>query len=134
MTLAIDGWFTIDENGACLIGTRCAACGTVAFPPRHGFCPSPRCESESMAETRLSRKGRIWSYTNACYPPPAPFVAAQPYRPVTLAAVELAEEGIVVLGQVKDLTVDDLEVGMEVELTHGALADGPLVWMWGRVS
>jgi uncharacterized OB-fold protein len=137
MTLAIDGWFTIGDDGTHLIGTRCAACGTVCFPPRHGFCPNPRCDGESMTETRLPARGRVWSYTDARYAPPEPFVAARPYRPVTLAAVELEGAGgggIVVLGQVKDLTVADLEVGMEVELTHGPLADGPLVWMWGRVS
>ncbi|MEU0570875.1 OB-fold domain-containing protein [Nonomuraea sp. NPDC005983] len=134
MTLAIDDWFGIGEDGAYLIGTRCAGCGTVCFPPRRPFCPNPHCGGESMAEVRLSRRGRVWSYTNACYPPPAPYVAAEPYAPVTLAAVELAEEGIVVLGQVTGLTVDDLDVGMELELTAGPLADGPLVWMWGPLS
>ncbi|GAA3808852.1 OB-fold domain-containing protein [Sphaerisporangium flaviroseum] len=131
--LAIDGWFTIEDGVTHLLGTRCAGCGTVAFPPRAGFCGNPRCEGGSPAPVRLSRKGRVWSYTNACYPPPAPYVAAEPYTPVTLAAVELADEGLVVLGQVTaGLTVDDLSVGMELELTSGPLADGPIVWMWGR--
>ncbi|WP_068927772.1 Zn-ribbon domain-containing OB-fold protein [Planobispora rosea] len=131
-TPAIDGWFTVDDDTVHLIGTRCAECRTVCFPPRTGFCPNPRCPGEELVPARLSRRGTVWSYTDARYPPPAPFVAAEPYTPVTLAAVELAEEGIVVLGQVKDLTVDDLHVGMELELTAGPLADGPLVWMWGR--
>ncbi|MBB6345391.1 Zn-ribbon domain-containing OB-fold protein [Nonomuraea muscovyensis] len=134
MTRAIEGWFTVEADGTHLIGTRCASCGTIAFPPRAGFCPNPACPGESMEETRLSRRGRIWSYTVARYPPPAPFVVAEPYTPVTLAAVELEREGIVVLGQVKDLAPEELEVGMEVELTCGPLADGPLVWMWGRAS
>jgi uncharacterized OB-fold protein len=134
MTLAIDGWFAIGEHGAHLIGSRCLTCGTVAFPPQPGLCRNPRCAGGETAGASLSRRGRVWSYTNACYPPPEPYVAADPYRPVTLAAVELDEEGLVVLGQVKDLTVDELEVGMELELTCGPLADGPLVWMWGRVS
>ncbi|MGP3959324.1 Zn-ribbon domain-containing OB-fold protein [Nonomuraea sp. 3N208] len=135
MTHAIEGWFAVDADGVFLLGTRCTACGTVCFPPSpHGFCPNPRCEGEEMEVTRLPRRGRVWSYTNACYPPPAPFVAAEPYEPVTLAAVELDGAGIVVLGQVAGLTVDQLEVGMELELTSGPLADGPLVWMWRRVS
>lgn len=131
MTLAIDGWFTIENGVTHLTGTRCTACRTVYFPPQQGFCRNPHCEGDTLEETRLSRKGRVWSYTNACYAPPEPFVAAQPYTPVTLAAVELAAEGIIVLGQVDGLTVEQLEVGMELELTHGPLADGPLVWMWG---
>ncbi|MEU8400768.1 OB-fold domain-containing protein [Nonomuraea sp. NPDC048892] len=134
MTYAIDGWFAIEEAGVRLLGTRCPACGAVCFPPRHGSCPDPRCAGTEMEVFGLPRRGRVWSYTNACYPPPAPYVAAQPYEPVTLAAVELDEVGIVVLGQVKGLTVDELTVGMELELTSGPLADGPLVWMWGRPS
>ncbi|GAA3442551.1 Zn-ribbon domain-containing OB-fold protein [Planomonospora venezuelensis] len=129
---AIDGWFVTDDGAVYLLGTRCADCRTVYFPPQTGFCRNPHCAGEDLAPARLSRRGTVWSYTNACYPPPAPFVAAEPYTPVTLAAVELSEEGIVVLGQVKDLAVEDLRVGMELELTSGALADGPEVWMWGR--
>ncbi len=132
MTYAIEGWFAVDADGVVLLGTRCAACGTVCFPPRRGSCPDPRCDGTDMEVTRLPRRGRVWSYTNAVYPPPAPYVAAQPYVPVTLAAVELDGAGIVVLGQVAGLTVDELEVGMELELTAGPLADGPLVWMWRR--
>ncbi|MEV0390730.1 OB-fold domain-containing protein [Nonomuraea sp. NPDC050643] len=134
MTYAIEGWFAIEADGVRLLGTRCAECGTVCFPPRRGLCPNPRCSGTDLETMALPRRGRVWSYTNACYPPPAPYVAAQPYVPVTLAAVELDEVGIVVLGQVKGLTVEELEVGMELELTSGPLADGPLVWMWGRAS
>ncbi|GAA4978058.1 putative OB-fold protein [Nonomuraea thailandensis] len=135
MTYAIDGWFALSpEDGVHLLGTRCAACGTVCFPPRRGSCPNPRCAATDMQVLPLPRRGRVWSYTNACYPPPPPFVAAEPYVPVTLAAVELDEVGIVVLGQVKGLTVNELQVGMELELTSGPLADGPLVWMWERAS
>ncbi|MBO3748953.1 OB-fold domain-containing protein [Streptosporangiaceae bacterium NEAU-GS5] len=127
-------WFTVEDDLTYLVGSRCADCGAYFFPPVAGGCRNPRCDGQDLQETRLSRRGTVWSYTNACYPPPAPFVAAEPYVPVTLAAVALAEEGLVVLGQVKDLTVDDLEVGMELELTSGPLADGPLVWMWGAAS
>ncbi|MGC5016792.1 Zn-ribbon domain-containing OB-fold protein [Streptosporangium sp. DT93] len=128
---AIDGWFTVDDGVAYLLGTACDRCRTVHFPPRTGFCHNPYCDGENLARVRLPRRGTVWSYTNARYPPPAPFVSADPYVPVTLAAVELDGAGIVVLGQVRDLTVDDLRVGMELELTTGTLADGPEVWMWG---
>ncbi|GAA0946325.1 Zn-ribbon domain-containing OB-fold protein [Nonomuraea longicatena] len=133
MKLAIEGWFTIDDDGTHLLGSRCAGCGTMAFPPLPGPCADPRCPSEAQERVRLPRRGRVWSYTDARYPPPAPYVAAEPYTPVTLAAVELAEAGLVVLGQVQGLGTADLHVGMELELTHGPLADGPLVWMWRAV-
>ncbi|RJL33121.1 Zn-ribbon domain-containing OB-fold protein [Bailinhaonella thermotolerans] len=129
---AVDGWFVVDAGGdAHLLGARCAACGNVSFPRFEGFCRNPGCEGTEQEEVRLSRRGRVWSYTNAGYPPPPPYVAAEPYTPVTLAAVELAGEGLVVLGQVvPGIGVDELRVGMEMELTCGPLADGPLVWMW----
>ena len=44
-------------------------------------------------------------------------MAADPYVPFCLAAVELAAEKLVVMGQVvAGVTVDDLAVGDEVEL------------------
>ena len=66
----------------------------------------------------LSRRGTVWSYTENRYPPPAPYPAADPFEPFAIAAVELADEGLIVLGKVVDGTLAaDLKVGMEMELT-----------------
>ena len=59
--------------------------------------------------------------------------------PVVVAAVELAEEQMVVLGQVSPgWTVDDLEVGMAVKLELGVLyTDGEIeymTWQWRPVD
>ena len=55
----------------------------------------------------------MWSYTDARYQPPPPYVpGAEPYEPFALAAVELEAEGLVVLGQVAaGYGVVDLTVG-----------------------
>ena len=58
--------------------------------------------------------------------------------PYAVAAVELEAERMVVLGQVAPgHTVDDLAVGMEVELTEGTLYEDDeaeyTVWMWRPV-
>jgi len=95
--------------------------------------------STSFETVELSRRGRIWSYTDARYQPPAPYVAADPYVPFCLAAVELADEKLVVMGQVVGgVTVDDLAVGKEVELVVETLYsenDGDyLVWKWRPVA
>ena len=59
----------------------------------------------------------MWSYTENHYAPPPPYVAAEPFEPYALAAVELADEGIVVLGQVaKGVRAAELKVGMEMQL------------------
>ena len=97
---AIEGWFTTDDGAPHLIGGKCTVCGTFVFPPREGACPNPGCDSDSLEPTPLSRRGRVWSYTENHYAPPPPYVAADPFEPYALAAVELDDEGIVVLGQV----------------------------------
>jgi uncharacterized OB-fold protein len=141
---AIEGWFTTDEEPA-LLGTRCTTCGTVFFPRLSsegsgGFCRNPGCRGREFEETRLSRRGKVWSYTDAQYQPPPPYIAAaDPYVPFALAAVELAEEQLVVLGQLADgVTVDDVEVGTEVELVVEPLyeLDGAqhLIYRWRPVA
>jgi uncharacterized OB-fold protein len=136
---AVDGWFTTGEDGSApaLLGSRCPQCGTYAFPAEASFCRNPDCTSTTFETVELSRRGRIWSYTDACYQPPAPYVAADPYVPFCLAAVELAAEKLVVMGQVVGgVTVDDLRVGDDVELVVDTLyADADegveyLVWKW----
>jgi uncharacterized OB-fold protein len=138
MTIAqpvIEGWFTTGKEPA-LIGRRCPRCGTYQFPPTGEWCPNPSCSSAEMAEVELSRTGRVWSYTDAQYKPPAPFVpAAEPFEPFAIAAVELEQEQIVVLGQVAaGYGVADLQVGTVVELVVEPIdPSGALVWKWRPV-
>ena len=137
-TPAIEGWFTTGPEPA-LLGSRCTTCGTVFFPRAEGFCRNPACAGESFEELPLSRRGRVWSYTDAQYQPPAPYLpASDPYQPFALAAVELPE-GLVVLGQVAEGSgVTDLSVGAEVELVVERLytddSGDRTVWKWKPVS
>jgi uncharacterized OB-fold protein len=103
------------------------------------FCRNPACDGTDFEEVPLSRRGRVWSYTDACYTPPVPFVAPDPYVPFCIAAVELAAEKMVVLGQVTaGVTVDELAVGTEVELVVDTLYEDDdheyLVWKWRPVA
>lgn len=139
-TPAVEGWFTTGDDGRdpALLGSRCGGCGTFAFPAETSYCKNPDCSSTSFEPVELSRRGRIWSYTDARYQPPPPYVAADPYVPFCLAAVELADEKLVVMGQVvPGVTVEDLAVGDEVELVVDTLysEDGCdyLVWKWRPV-
>lgn len=132
---AIEGWFTTDADPH-LLGTRCDACGTYFFPREEVLCRNPACASTDLSEVRLSRTGTVWSYTNAGYQPPDPYVAVtDPFEPFAIAAVHLKDEDMVILGQVADgFGVDDLKVGDEVELVVETLFtdDGvdQLVWRW----
>ncbi|HEY7485545.1 MAG TPA: OB-fold domain-containing protein [Streptosporangiaceae bacterium] len=139
---AVAGWFTTDPADVRLIGTRCTACGTPYFPRNELACRNPGCtgpkDGSELAECRLSGRGRLWSYADARYQPPSPYVPADPFVPYAVAAVELADERMVVLGQVvPEVGVDDLAVGMEMELTLGTLYEDDeaeyLVWKWRPV-
>ncbi len=132
----IDGWFTTGDTPA-LIGRRCARCGTYQFPPTGEWCPNPACTGESMEAAELSRLGRVWSYTDAQYQPPPPFVpAGDPFQPYAIAAVELEKEGRDPLGQVASgFGVGDLHVGATVEVVVEPLdSSGALVWKWRPVG
>ncbi|WP_134739770.1 OB-fold domain-containing protein [Nocardioides sp. 503] len=134
---AIEGWFTTGADPA-LLGTRCTTCTTVFFPKADGFCRNPACSGETFEEVALSRRGVVWSYTDAQYQPPPPYVpATDPYEPFALAAVELPE-GLVVLGQVaQGYGVADLRVGQEAELVVETLytdeTGDRTIWRWKPV-
>jgi uncharacterized OB-fold protein len=136
---AVEGWFTTDGDAPALLGSRCRTCGTYAFPRETFYCANPGCDGTEFDDVPLSRRGRVWSYTDARYTPPPPYVAADPYVPFCIAAVELAEEKMVVMGQVvPEVTVDDLAVGTEVELVVDVLYEDDeheyLVWKWRPVT
>ncbi|MFD0554067.1 Zn-ribbon domain-containing OB-fold protein [Streptomyces rectiviolaceus] len=117
-------WFAGEGENFRLLGTRCSACASVFFPREDGFCRNPGCSGGDLEEVPLSPRGRIWSYTDSRYRPPAPYVSDPelPWQPYALIAVELEAERMVVLGQsVPGVTVADLEVGMEVEVVPGVL-------------
>lgn len=135
----IDGWFTLDEADPALLGSRCTSCGSVYFPRiTASFCRNPACAGESFEAVPLSRRGRLWSFTNACYQPPEPYVAADPFVPYAIAAVELEAEKMVVLGQVvSGVGVESLKVGMDMELVLEDVpaSDGARVtWKWQPVE
>ena len=132
---AVEGWFTLDEGDPSLLASRCTSCGTYAFPKEKFFCGNPACAGTEFDEIALSRRGRIWSFTDARYQPPPPYVSAEPYVPFCIAAVELAEEKMVVMGQVvAGVAASDLRIGMEVELVLETLYEDDghqyLVWKW----
>ncbi|MEE8474439.1 MAG: OB-fold domain-containing protein [Myxococcota bacterium] len=136
---AVEGWFRMDPDDPRLLGTQCDSCHTYFFPKETVACRNPNCDGTELKEVPLSRRGRLWSFTNNCYPPPAPFVAADPFEPYTVAAVELEEEKMVILGQVvAGVDVGDLGAGDEMELVLDTLFEDDdnefMVWKWRPVA
>ena len=135
---AVEGWFTTGDEPR-LLGTRCTSCGTVFFPAASGFCRNPACRGRELAPAELSRTGTVWSFTNNCFEPPAPYVSPDPFVPYAIAAVELDTEKMVVLGQVvPGVDVGDLRAGQRVELVLDPLYEDDdheyLVWKWKPID
>jgi uncharacterized protein len=131
---AVEGWFTTGDEPH-LIGSRCAACGTKFFPRREIACADPSCRGTDLEDVELSRTGRLWSYTDNRYQPPPPYMSPDPFVPYLIAAVELDEEKITVLGQVAPgVEAADLQIGMPMELTVDTLFEDAehehVVWKW----
>jgi uncharacterized OB-fold protein len=131
---AVEGWFELSEHPR-LLGTRCKRCKTYFFPKETTFCRNPVCDSSDFEEIALSPTGKLWSFTNNCYAPPAPYVAPDPFVPYVVAAVELDTEKMVVLGQVvPGVKIEDLHAGMKMELALDTLFEDAdkryVVWKW----
>ena len=136
ITAALEGWYTLNADKPHLIGTQCKHCQTYYFPKQSKYCRNPDCDSTEFNEVELSRTGKIWSYTDACYKPPEPFIAKDPYEPY---AIELEKEKMVVLGQmIEGVSVEQLKVGIEVELVLETLHEDDestkVIWKWKPIA
>lgn len=136
---AIEGWFAMDFAEPHLLGSRCTSCGTYFFPKEAQFCRNPACSGTDFEEAPLSARGKLWSFTDNRYPPPKPYMAPDPFEPYIIAAVELDNEKMVVLGQVAaGVKIGELSAGMAMELCLDTLFEDDdneyIVWKWRPVA
>ncbi len=131
----VEGLFTEDGGEARLLGARCPRCGAWYFPKQWSFCRNPRCDGGPIDDATLSRRGRLWSWTDNRYAPPPPYPAPEPFEPYGVAAVELDDEAMIVLGQLaRGTDVGALTLGQPMELVVEALYEDDdaehTVWKW----
>jgi uncharacterized protein len=115
VTPIAEGLFTGPPEAPRLIGSRCTACGVVAFP-RQPSCP--RCASLEVSERLLGRRGTLWSWTIQCFPPKSPpYVPVDPeaFQPYGVGYVELPGE-LRVEARLTEADPDRLAIGMPMEL------------------
>ena len=131
---AIEGWHTMAAKPH-LIGTQCAACGTYFFPKQTQYCKNPR-----LRQHRL-RRGRAEPHRTGLELHQRLLSAARTLcRARTLralrhrrcAAGKRADGGTGPGGE--RVSVDDLKVGMPMELVLDALHetddDIKVTWKW----
>ena len=114
-----NGLFTWPSDKPSLIGTHCKSCGDYFFPKTF-TCRNPKCKEKEIEEVLLSRRGKLSSYSVMRYPPPPPFVVPEKYEPIPVAEVEIPE-GVRIIGPMEGCNLDDLRIGMEVEMVIGTL-------------
>jgi uncharacterized OB-fold protein len=110
--------FRWTDDGAALVGSRCAGCGTHYFPQSLS-CRNPDCDDKSVAAALLGRHGQLYSYTVQAYRPP-PLFRMEPFAPYAIGLVDLPE-GLRVLGMLTGCELDEIRIGMPVELVVEAL-------------
>jgi uncharacterized OB-fold protein len=101
-----------------LLGSRCPVCGEIFFPKKdHGPCIN--CQSTKLEEVKLSRRGKIYSYTVVMQRPPVYYQGDVPYA---LGYVELPE-GVRVESLLAAPDLESLRIGMDAELVIERLHD-----------
>jgi uncharacterized OB-fold protein len=113
----IDGWFTWPPDPEPhLIGTRCTSCGDYFFPTVDA-CRNPRCMSSKVEEVKLSRRGRLYTYSINQFPAPPPYIPPDPFVPYATGVIELDKEQMKVHGQISQTAdFESLNIGMEMEV------------------
>jgi len=117
----IEGMFREEADGSGrLLAGRCPRCGASIFPKQWSFCRNPACGGAELTDVELSTRGTLWSFTDNRYAPPPPYPSPSDgaeFEPYGVAAVELAEEQMVVLGQLaRGTDIGALAVGRPMEL------------------
>ena len=98
-----------------LLGEVCEHCGVKLFPPRD-VCPE--CSQGAQALYQFSGAGNIHSFSQV-FDPPNGHMENTPY----IVALIKLEEGPMVTAQLTDVDVDQLEIGMEVEMVTRKMSD-----------
>jgi uncharacterized protein len=117
---AAKGLFTWPSDQPHLIGGKCNECGATFFPKHLAF-HKPNCQGESV-EVLLSRTGKLESFTIHHFAAPPPFIKPDPFVPYAVGLVSLSE-GISVAGMLTGMKLENIRIGMDVELIVEKMAD-----------
>jgi uncharacterized OB-fold protein len=92
-----------------LIGSQCPSCGEIFFPA-NPVCVN--CQNQTMKDIKLSRRGKVWTYTTVMLAPPQWYQGPVPFD---LGYVELPE-GVRIWTRLLGAEAGTFKIGQEVEL------------------
>jgi uncharacterized OB-fold protein len=95
-----------------LAGTRCSSCGETSLGSV-ALCPN--CGSAQVEVLGLGDQGTLWTFTVARHRPPGDYRGPEPFKPLGIGLVELAE-GQRVMSPL-DCPLEQLRVGMPLSFT-----------------
>ncbi len=100
---------------------QCTACGAFRMPPA-AFCH--RCRSQDVTWAELSGRGTVFSFTVARH---ALIPDLVEYLPYVVAVVDLeGAPGARLIGNVIDIEVEDVRIGMPVEVAWEDVEGSPV--------
>lgn len=105
--------FTIEQfynfcSEGKLAAVKCKNCNSLYIPPKQ-ICS--KCYSSNLEWTFLSGRGKLISFTIIHIAPPE----FQELTPYIMGIIEL-DEGIKLLGMIKNIEVEKLKIGMDLEI------------------
>jgi len=107
-----------------VMGTRCQDCGQVFFPPR---ADCYKCLSSKVEWFEVSGSGKLLTFSKLVYAP----VGFEEDLPYFIAVVDYGDYKI--FGRVaKDVTGEDLTIGMEMKTVVNRLPNGQLNYVFEK--
>jgi uncharacterized OB-fold protein len=104
-----------------LVGSRCTACGTVAFPAQRSCA---RCTSEQVESYELASAGTLWTWTTQDFRPKTPpYTGPEEFSSYAVGYVELAGE-IRVEGILTESDPERLRIGMLMRVVSHLVTAG----------
>lgn len=108
-----------------LVVPRCTSCGAFRFPPS-AFCWN--CQAQGVDWVEQPGRGTVYSFTVVRHPLLPSLADTVPYVP---AVVELPDTGgCRVVGAMTGVALEDVHIGMAVELVWRDVREGTTVPTW----
>ena len=121
-TIEDRGLVAFADGAARLVGVRCTACATHAFP-RQQACPRCGATTETVV---LPDRGEVWSWTIQHIQPKPPYRGPEPFEPFAVGYVDLGS--IRVEARLAGRAPDGWRIGDAVRLRTGPADDDGNVW------